>query len=335
MIALLHYGAAMPFNRLARLQALQGVPLPAATQFERAELVANDAFPVLLELERQAAKSDLLHTDDTTVRILSLIKENKQLSETDRRGIYTTGIGARSAEFDIVLYCSGRRYSGENLSQLLKRRPDDLTEPTVMADAENKNWAGDYKAVLAKCLSHGRRQFVDCEPAFPAECGHVLDELGKVYIIDAQTRMMTKAERLAYHQQHSRPIMDQLKEWIDDMLDKHKAEPSSSLGKALKYMRKHWPELTQFLKTEGCPLDNNYIERALRKAVLLRKNSLFFKTEHGAAIGDVLLSIIETCAINGINPFDYLVTLVKNKKAVRAHPELWLPWNYQKSRKAA
>jgi len=335
MIAIMHYRGAMPFYRLEQLQSMMGVPLPASTQFERAESAADAAHPIFLELERQAAKSRLLHTDDTGVRILSLIKENKELSEEERRGMHTTGIGARSTEFDIVLYRSGRKHSGENLSELLKKRGDDLTEPILMADAENKNWIGDYKAMLAKCLSHARRQFVDCEPAFPNECGHVIDELGKVYFIDSQTKDMTDAQRLAYHQEHSKPIMDELKNWIDEMLDKRMAEPVSSLGAALKYMRRHWPELTQFLRVEGCPLDNNFIERGLRRAVMLRKNSLFFKTEHGAAINDVLASVIETCVLNGVNPFDYLTAIVKNKKEVRAHPQFWLPWNYQKAKEAA
>jgi transposase len=236
MIALVHYGAAMPFYRLERLQAMLGVPLPSSTQFERSEIVANAIHPVVLELERIAAQSDLFHTDDTSVRILALMKENESLSDIDRRGMHTTGIAARSDEFDIILYCSGRRYSGENLTELLKKRKDDLTEPILMADAENKNWAGNFKGLLAKCLAHGRRQFVDCEAAFPKDCGHVLDELGKDYYIDSQTKNMTGAERLAYHKQHSEPIMDKLKSWIKDKLDNHEVESNSSLGKAFLYI---------------------------------------------------------------------------------------------------
>lgn len=329
MIAILHYRAAMPFYRLEQMQSNMGVPLPASTQFERCEQVANAAHPVFLELERQAAQSELLHTDDTSVRILSLIKENKQLPEDERKGMHTTGIGARTAEFDIALYYSGRMYSGENLDDLLILRPDDLTEPILMADAENKNWSKKFKAIIAKCLAHGRRQFVNCESAFQTECGIVLDMLGKVYKIDAQTKDMTPQERLAFHQEHSKPIMEKLKKYMDEQITVYKKEPNSALGKAIKYMHRHWKYLTRFLEVAGCPLDNNFIERALRRAVILRKNSLFFKTPHGAAVGDVLLSIIETCALNRANPFDYLIALVQNKKDVRAHPQLWLPWNYQ------
>jgi hypothetical protein len=329
MIALLKYGAAMPFYRLERIQAIMGMPLPASTQFERCELVAKAVHPVFLELERQAAQSELLHSDDTGVRILSLMKENELVAKKERKGMYTTGIGARSAKFDIALYYSGRMYAGENLDQLLIKRADDLTEPILMADAENKNWSKKFRAIIAKCLAHGRRKFVDCSPAFPTECGKVLDDLAEIYCIDAQAKAMTPEERLAHHQQLSLPIMTKLKQWMEEQIAVHKKEPNSSLGKAIKYMLKHWKYLTRFLDVAGCPVDNNFIERSLRKAVILRKNSLFYKTEHGAAIGDILLSIIETCALNKINPFDYLLTLVNNGREVRARPAAWLPWNYQ------
>jgi hypothetical protein len=208
------------------------------------------------------------------------------------------------------------------------KRPDDLTEPIIMGDAANKNWSKKFKKLIAKCLAHARRKFVDCEAAFRTECGSVLDMLAEVYHIDAQTKGLTPQERLAYHQKHSQPIMDKLQLYINNLITVEKKEPNSALGKAIGYMNNHWEHLNQFLKIPGCPLDNNFVERCLRKAVILRKNSLFFKTTHGAEIGDVLQSIIGTCNLNNINPFDYLTALMKNKKEVRKHPHLWLPWNY-------
>lgn len=336
MIAILHYSGAMPFYRLERIQQMMGVPLSASNQYERSEIVANAVHPIYLELERQAAKMDVLHTDDTSVKILSLIKENKTLPENQRKGMHTTGVNARSANFDIALYYSGRRYSGENLSELLKKRPDNLTEPIIMADAEQKNWSIVYVAIIAKCLVHARRQFINCQPAFEEECGKVINDLGEVYKIEAETKDMIPSQRLAYHQEHSLPIMNALKDWVNKLIEDRKVQPNSSMGKAVKYLNKHWFHLTQFLRIEGCPLDNNTVERMLRKAVVLRKNALFYKTENGANTGSVLTSVIETCCINNINPFDYLVTIMNNKKEVRAKPELWLPWNYhlQKSKVA-
>jgi hypothetical protein len=139
---------------------------------------------------------------------------------------------------------------------------------------------------------------------------------------------MTDAERLDYHQKHSKPIMSELKEWIVKQLEENLEEESSSLGKALNYLKNQWVGLTQFLSVEAVPLDNNFIERLLRKAVIFRKNALFYKTEHGALIGDIHLSIIGTCKLNNINPFNYLTAIANNYNEVRKNPSKWLPWNY-------
>lgn len=328
-LALMKYGAAMPFYRLSRLQALMGVPLPPATQFERCEAVAAAARPVYVELQRQAAAGEVLHVDDTGVRILACLKENKQLPEGQRKGVHTTGIGARDGAHEIALYFSGRPYSGENLAELIQQRPAGLPPPIVMADAEAKNWTQDFQQVVAKCLAHGRRQFVDVAVAFPTACQRVLDDLADVYRNDAQTRTMTPEERLAYHQTHSEPILTELRQWIETQLAEHQVEPNSGLGQAMNYFLRHYEGLTRFLNVAGAPLDNNFVERILKRAVLHRKNALFYKTEHGAALGDLLMSVIETCALNQTNAFDYLVTLIRQARAVRADPAAWLPWNYR------
>ena len=93
-------------------------------------------------------------------------------------------------------------------------------------------------------------------------------------------------------------------------------------------MKRHWRELTTFLRVEHAPLDNNASERSLKRVVLNRKNSLFYKTEHGAAIGDILTSIIETCRLNHVNAWTYLVEVVRQERAVKCDPVRWLPWNY-------
>ena len=319
----------MPFYRLARLQALTGVPLPPSTQFERCEAVAAVVLPVYRELLRQAAAGEVLHVDDTGVKILACLKENKQLPEGERKGLHTTGIGARASAHEIALYFSGRRYSGENLTELIKQRPAELPPPIVMADAEAKNWTPDFQQIVAKCLVHGRRQFVDVAAAFPTECRRVLDDLADVYRHEAATHAMTPEERLAYHQTHSEPILTELRQWMQTQLADHQVEPNSGLGQAMNYFLRHYEGLTRFLTVAGAPLDNNFVERILRRAVLHRKNALFYKTEHGAAVGDLLASVIETCALNQTNAFDYLVTLIRQARAVRVDPAAWLPWNYR------
>lgn len=330
-ITLYKYGAGMPFYRQARVQALVGVPLPESVQYERCARVAEWVRPVYEEMVRWAARADVIHSDDTRVVILELLKENKQLPADARRGVQTTGVVARAAARHIALYVSGRRHAGENLAELMRKRPPDWSPPIQMSDALAANWAGEFERIVAKCLAHARRQFIELEEAFPGECARVLDALAQVYRHDAEAKGMRDQERLAFHQAHSAQVMERLREWIAEQFADRLVEPNSSLGKALTYMEKHWDGLTKFLTVAGAPLDNNICERALKLAVLQRKNALFYKTEVGAQVGDCLMSVIETCRLNEVNVWEYLLALVRNERLVGRDPTPWLPWNYARS----
>jgi len=168
-------------------------------------------------------------------------------------------------------------------------------------------------------------------PNFPEECRHVLEQLGEVYSNDARAREqgMTPEERLRFHQLHSGPVMDQLQVWLTAQFAEKKVEPNSGLGLAIRYLLKHWERLTLFLRQPGAPLDNNICERALKKAILHRKNSLFYRTENGARVGDLFMSLIHTCQLCGANPFDYLTQLQGHAAELARNPSLWMPWNYR------
>ena len=101
------------------------------------------------------------------------------------------------------------------------------------------------------------------------------------------------------------------------------------MGKAISYLLRHWQALTLFLREKGAPLDNNVCERALKKAILNRKNALFYKTLNGAQVGDLFMSLIHTCELNGVNPFDYLTELQRHCSEVERTPADWMPWNYR------
>jgi transposase len=331
MIALLKYGSGMPFNRLEGLQASLGVPLPSSTQWEIVEYMADRIYPALLELNFQAAQGDVVYNDDTTAKILELMEENKDPASPERKGIFTTGILSTSGDRQIALFYTGRKHAGENMDDLLKRRQTHLKNPIQMCDALSRNVPKDFETILLNCLSHGRRKFVDVIVNFPDECQYVLEILAEVYKNDeiAKKRKLTPGQRLSFHQQRSSPVMKKLKAWLDDQLDHNKVEPNSGLGEAISYMRKHWKELTGFLRIKNAPLDNNICERALKKAILHRKNALFYKTQNGADVGDLFMSLIHTCNLAKVNPFDYLVALQENASDLAKHPENWMPWNYQ------
>jgi hypothetical protein len=278
MIAELKYGSGVPFNRIENLEKRLGVPLPAATQWEIAEEAAVMLKPARDEFIRQAAQGELFHNDDTSVRILKM----ERPAEDERSGVFTSAVVSviprteGAPERRIALYFSGREHAGENLAKVLKRRAAEMGPAILMSDALSRNvpkLGAGVELMLANCMAHGRRQFVEVVGNFPAECRYVLETLGSVYANDAITkeRKMTPVERLEFHGQNSQPLMEALERWMREQFSERKVEPNSTLGKSITYMLRHWKALTLFLRQPGAPLDNNICERALKLAVLHRK----------------------------------------------------------------
>ena len=344
IVATLRYGEGLPWNRIQRLQRLAGVPLPASDQWElvrdAAECGPRGVFEHLVWL---GAQGELLHNDDTTMQVLELTKKLKHqqpLREDDpeRRGVFTTAILSRAeGRPNIALFFTGPYHAGENLRTLLTRRMAELPLPIQMCDPLSRNMPEDLRVIIANCLVHARRNFVEVVSAFPTEVRHVVECLKKVYRTDtlAKQQQLSPEERLRLHQQQSGPVMDELHRWLQERFDQKLVEPNSSLGEAITYMLKRWEPLTRFLEVAGAPLDNNLCEQTLKMAIRHRRNSLFYKTMTGADVGDLYMSLIHTCYLSDADPFDYLTELQRNLERVRAAPGDWLPWNYRQQLTAA
>jgi len=329
MMALMKYGTGVPFQRLERLQEQLGMPLAATTQWELLEVSAKRIWPAWEEHIRQAAQGSVMHNDDTGMRILRLVREPGD----KRTGTFTSGIVSIVGIFRIALYFTGWKHAGENIAEVLKQRARELPAPIQMSDALSRNTPKleGVEPVQANCLAHGRRQFVEVADKFPEECRHVLESLRAVYHNDALARRqeLSPGDRLLFHQEHSGPLMSELHQWLEAQFSEHQTEPNSGLGKAISYLLNHWQKLTLFLQQPGAPLDNNIAERALKKAILNRKNALFYKTLNGAGVGDLFMSLIHTCELNGANPFHYLTELLRQADELRQKPSEWMPWNYR------
>jgi hypothetical protein len=340
MIGLLKYGSGLPFNRVRRLQGNCEIPLAASTQWGIVDAAASLMVPAYEEFIRQAAQGEVVYNDDATVKILELMGQRAEKSpppddphDPDRTGLFTSGVVATCAGRRIALFFSGRQHAGENLLDVLKHRADQLDAPIQMCDALARNLPKQLETILANCLAHGRRNFVELYDRFTDECRYVIKAFKVIYHNDqvAREEDMSAEQRLAYHQAHSKPTMDNLKDWLTRQFDEKRVEPNSALGEAINYLLKRWDSLTLFLRKAGAPLDNNVCERALKKAILHRKNSLFYKTRKGARVGDIYMSLIYTCELCGVNAFDYLNQLQLNASDVAEHPERWMPWNYRDS----
>jgi transposase len=336
MIALLKYGSGLPFHRLERLQGNLGIPLPAATQWEIVKEITGVLKPAYQELIRQAAQGEVVHNDDTTMKILTMMPARAPTEEcaeekSERTGVFTTGIVSTREGRKIALFFTGRKHAGENLAEVLSQRASELGPPIQMCDALSRNPPKEFQVILANCIAHGRRKFVEVTENFPEECRYVLEQLREVYKNDALAREqgMSPEQRLHFHQVRSGPRMKELETWFKKQFAERKVEPNSGLGEAILYMQKYWDKLTLFLRQAGAPLDNNIVEQALKMAILHRKNALFYKTQNGARVGDLFMSLIHTCQLCGANAFDYLTELQRHRRELFQTPAEWMPWNYR------
>ena len=330
MIALLKYGSGLPFNRLESLQESLGVPLPSSTQWEIVEQVAGKINVIYRELIRKAAQGDVIHNDDTVMKILSQINQPDK-DRPGRKGIFTSGFMSIANDARIALFFTGHNHAGENMADILAKRSDELGPPIQMCDGLSRNIPKEFKTILSNCLAHGRRGFVEINESFPKEVEFVLKTLEKVYDNDAYTKEsnMDPDQRLKYHQENSAKLMKDLNAWLVSQLEDKKIEPNSTLGQAISYMLKHFKGMTLFLHVPKAPLDNNLCEQVLKKAILHRKNSLFYKTPQGAYVGDLFMSITHTCSLCKANPFEYLKALQEHSSLITDNPEKWMPWNFQ------
>ena len=341
MIALLRYGNGMPHFRLEGLQASLYVPLPDATQWDIVSKAVPAPRAVFQALIVQAAQAPLLHSDDTPMKVLSLMAERARAEaggvKPAAKAINTSGIVAVLEQHKVVLFFTGHAHAGKNMERVLAHRAQELAPAMQMCDALAANVAGEFKTILANCLTHGRRQVADVAEQFPEAARHVIEALAEVYKHDATCRQdaLSAQQRLSFHQEHSQPVMDELARWMNEQFDKRLVEPNSGLGKALRYLIRHWDELTLFLRKAGAPLDNNLCEQILKRAILHRKGSMFYKTLTGAEVGDVYMSLIHTCRLCDVNPFEYLNALQHHAQDVITHAARWLPWNYREQIAAA
>jgi len=332
VVCLMKYKAGVPFYRQEQMQESVGSPISASELWNMTKEVAEIAEPIHGCLCTQAADGELIHVDDTTNQILSVLLEQKENEghkrKDDRKGIHTTAILSKVEGLQVALFFTGRKHAGENLDDLLKGRSDGLPTPIQECDALSRNIPRNAETDVGNCLAHARRKFYELVDFWPKPVLKILSYFKTIFMND-RSAPVSPEERLAWHQKHSSNLITEIKRYCNELIDNKEIEPNSSFGKATRYLNNNWEGLTCFLRIPGVPLTNNACERLIKRAVLNRKNAYFFLTEAGAEIGDILLSIIETCTLNQVNSWEYLLAIQEHKKSVARNPSLWLPWNYQ------
>ena len=336
MLMINKYFMSVPLYRQDRLQNHLGIPLPASTQWDL--MVAHE--PMLKALYKalalDAANGLALCYDDTSVKIMSEIKAAK-LAEKGKKSqhtCFTTGIVSLHEDHRSYLYITDNRTAGKCIAEIMALRDADLEPPIMMCDALPANipqGISEDLYILCFCLVHARRQFYELPNGYDDVADKVIGLIGSIYDHEAHTKGYSPEKRLAYHQEKSSPVMEELKAYLEEQ--KSEFEPNSVAGKAIDYILNRWTQLSQFLRQVHAPLDTNIVERALKLVIQIRKSSMFYKTLSSASFASYVQSALYSAAQNEINPCDYMCALITNEQAVIQTPGDWLPWHYKETLK--
>lgn len=340
LIAINKYLTGVPFFRQQSLQQVFGSPVSASAQFEQCEAVAAACAPIVAYLIQMAAGAEWFALDDTGNRIL----EEKGKSIPDRRtqklrhrtGIYTSAVIAELAsKRSVLLFKTNIGHAGEWLDEILKTRPVGAAPPIIMSDALNRNTPSvidEYH--WSKCNCHARREFDTSHGMESADW--VIEQYANIWQNDTHcaNEQYSPDQRLAWHREHSLPTMQAIRSQCRQWLDSGEVEANSAMGKACQYFENHYEGLSAFCRLRGAKIDNNDVERTLKLIIRSRKNSLFYKTQNGADVGDTLISLMATAVHAGVNVLEYLIAIQQNEYEAGRNPGHWLPWNYHENLQA-
>lgn len=316
------YEDAIPLQRLRKIYHRGGVDLSVSTLCDWVEAVSDAVRPLVERLETKALESHVLQTDGTGLKVL-----DRDDPENIRRGTMWCSVGDRK----YVIFRFAPTGTGEDGPwQFLAGRRGYL-----QADASNifdRLFNGERAcAIEVGCWAHARRKhyaLVESDPrvAYPLEL------IGKLYKVErlADRRQLSVEERKALRLERSTGILERLKRWL--VKTAAKEPPESALYKACAYSLNHWVALTCFLDDGSLALDNNLCELQIRSLAVGRKSFLFAGSDAGAERAAILYSLLRTCALHGVDGYDYLVNVLETLAAGWPHhridellPENWAP----------
>ena len=280
--------------------------------------------PIAEQIKERTRSPGLLATDATGIPVL-----DRDAPDGIRNGTMWNWINGNWVTF---------YYSPRGDSDSVRRFLGDDLIRSVQCDGTNiTTFIERAGGKRPGCWSHGRRRLVEAARGGDQIAMEGLEKIAGLFRIEKQSAMAgdTFAERLVRRKEHSSPIMDDLKQWLDDK--RAIIVPKTPLGAALGYLHRQWNRLALFLENGAVAITNNRVERELRKLVLGRRNWLFVWGDLGGERTASILSIIGTCVAHGVNPRAYLhlvTNLLLNKwpqsrlrdllpdRMAQRHPEL-------------
>ena len=349
MLMVMHYSGGLPFKRIDSLHEGWGVPMPDANQWELASTGHDLSLPLFKALERHAIQTATnFRIDDTGSMVIGLQKQiNAELAALQglgestkdvRTGINATGSYWETPDGPVILFYTGRHHAGEIIDQTLKHRSAASPKLVKCTDAASKNFdhAQGDKVIDATCNAHAFLKFRDIRDKYPADYA----EAGRVYkqVFDNDDKAaalgLSPIDRMLYHRQHSKPLLEELKKYCAERIKSRLVEPNSPPWEPLSFIINQWDRLVRFCDVPNVPLDTNLVEQALIMPVRYLAGSFNYQTVDGALVGDRVMSLIATACKNDVEPVAYLTECLRCHEDLAKRPEYYLPWKYRERLKA-
>lgn len=335
VVSIYRYFGGMPLFRQQTLQAALGTAVPDSSMADLCERMANAAGPLARYLRELTRSASGFFGDDTGALILesrTALREQRSTGRVvERTGCHTSCVIAVTAAGQrVAVFKTGIQHTGELMDELLAGRDPTLPVPFFMADCHACNTVTVCRVLYAGCNAHAVRRFRAVEERYPEEAAFARERYTAIFDNEERCKEanLTPDERLAFHREHSKPLFDEICEHGEALVEAHALEPNSDLGEAYGFVVNNRVRLSAFLRHPGVPLENNIVERQLRVPVRLRDNAPFFVTGLGSKIADTVWTVGATALAHGVNLLDYFTALQRYAADVRAHPELWVPWDY-------
>jgi len=347
MLVVMHYCAGLPFKRMEALQAGWGIPMPDANQWALADASADLLLPLYNAVERHGVRhATALRIDDTGSMIIEVrqkiraeiaaLEELGASTNDVRTGINATGVHLETEQGKVLLFFTGRHHAGEIIDRILEHR--SATQHSNMklvkvSDAASKNFSHAHRDELeeAVCNAHAYLKFRAVKDQYAEEYALAGEVYKQVFDNDdvAKAKGMSAHERMLHHRTYSLPEMKRLKKMCSDKLQSKLVEPNSPLWEPLTFIINQWDRLTKFCEVPGIPLDSNVVEQMLIIPVRYLAGSFNYRSQNGAEVGDLHMTLVATANANGVEPVAYLTECLANHEDLAQRPEHYLPWVYR------
>jgi transposase len=299
-IAVCKYQDALPLYRQETILQRIGVDIPRATLANWMIQAGHLVQPLINLLQERLLNYDIVQMDETTVQVL---KEPGRKAQS-KSYLWLQRGGPPDRPVVLFHYDPGR--GAEVAERLLEGFQGYLQADGY--DGYNAAVAGN-DLIHVGCMAHARRKFSDAVKAQGkskkrGKAHRGLKLIGKLYRVEKKARKLKPEERHEYRQRHAKPVLDEMRDWLDQALPQ--VPPTSATGKALHYLHNEWDKLIRYLDDGRLEIDNNLAENAIRPFVIGRKNWLFSNSVRGVKSSANLYSLIETAKANGLEPYAYL-----------------------------